>query len=155
MALWAVQVDQLLVTMAEMILFHRCNCAQGMRLLHNIYSILHLSVSRKAGLEKDRKRQLARVLLVSCLSNERTMLFVRELSANVSVWVDNIISIGRVSLIGHLCFPIQQFRIPLTSSRICGIWHKYRNRKGCENQPLITDGTPAVRLRDSFTQILC
>lgn len=49
----------------------------------------------------EKEREVASLLLLSCLSNEQTKPFVRELSASASAWEDNIIFIERNSLSFH------------------------------------------------------
>ena len=52
-------------------------------------------------MERKRKREVASLLLVSCLSYEQTKPFVRELSASALAWEDDIIFIERNSLSFH------------------------------------------------------
>lgn len=110
----------------------------------------------------EKEREVASLLLLSCLSNEQTKPFVRELSASASAWEDNIIFIERNSLSFHCLsffyffFSIHPSESPLplvrpSSSQIqwCGM---SRDRRGSESQPLITEWAPAARVRDSFAE---
>lgn len=111
---------------------------------------------------REREREVASLLLLSCLSNEQTKPFVRELSASASAWEDNIIFIERNSLSFHcLSFffffflsthqnpPSPPVRPSSSQIQWCGM---SRDRRGSESQPLITEWAPAARVRDSFAE---
>lgn len=72
--------------------------------------------------EKKRERELARLLLLSCLSNEQTKPFVQELSANAPAWEDNIIfNREEFSLILCLSFSVYPSEFPRRPLKSCGV----------------------------------
>ena len=123
-----------------------------------MYVYIYLCLGRrKWKMERKRKREVASLLLVSCLSYEQTKPFVRELSASALAWEDDIIFIERNSLSFH-CLSLFLFFLsthqnppPQSSSQIqwCGM---SRDRTGSESQPLITEWAPAATVRDSFAE---